>query len=406
MKYFMNTELARLYHVSEKSVRNWIQSTRDGKLSLELHHFNNRYYVANTSRNISLIEELVQKGRKYKNTRGFISISPKKDFYDYYSQKQILDIISNLDIHREIPVQYSYFDGGADAWDKYVTRLSQENTPNILNSTHLLLEKGMDNIDLLINKNEKINIVDIGPGNAMSIKPILETLLEQDRLGRYIAIDISKDMLAIVQENIKKWFGEKVSPECHVRDITHERINDLLNIDPESANVANLVFLLGGTLSNFRAPNLALETINNSLGLDDIFISSGYLDTPKTRRFFDFYSTGGKLPQKSRLILSFLNLDESHYEAEQIFNDENRERTVSAVLSRDVSIEFKLPQGKKHIELKKNERILLWRYWHRSLIDFMNFFDRNDYELVMSNMSPDMNYYLIVAKVKSTRNKV
>src|ERR1700733_15160839 len=102
MKYFKNTELAKLYIVSEKSVSNCIVAARQGKLELELTEAGDKFYITNTSRNTNTVESLVKRGKKYKNTRGAKVVHPIAKFYELYSQKQIVDIISNIDVYREI----------------------------------------------------------------------------------------------------------------------------------------------------------------------------------------------------------------------------------------------------------------------------------------------------------------
>ena len=94
MKFFKNTELAKLYHVSEKSVRNWISATKEGKLDLELYTENDKSYIANTAENDIILKRLVDRGKKYKNSRGYRVITPNDEFYKTYSNKQVLDIIS------------------------------------------------------------------------------------------------------------------------------------------------------------------------------------------------------------------------------------------------------------------------------------------------------------------------
>jgi len=42
MLYFKKSELAETYHISEKTVTNWIRETKAGKLHLELHEANGR----------------------------------------------------------------------------------------------------------------------------------------------------------------------------------------------------------------------------------------------------------------------------------------------------------------------------------------------------------------------------
>jgi uncharacterized SAM-dependent methyltransferase len=403
MKYFKHTELARLYHVSEKSVRNWVQAAQDGKLKLHLHEENGRPYIANVTKNIAIIEDLVKKGKKYKNTRGAKALTPKKEFYELYTHKQILDIISNITVHHETPLQYGYMDGGADDWDRYTKRLHKEHGSNLLHCTTKLIDSTANYIDGIMADHPEVNVVDLGPGNAIPIRPTLERLLKQKRLGRYIGIDISKDMVSFADANIKQWFGERVQFEPHVRDISFERFNDLLADGFSHGGTANMVFLLGATLANFRAPEQVLQTINNSLGPDDVFLCAGYLDSPTARRYFDYRTSfTQKVPAQDGLILHLLNVDESLYDVEQIFDEKERARSISVKPKLDLSIRFDLPHGTRFIELRKGDPILLWRHRHYNLPALIKLFDKSGFEIVQATKSQDQDYYLLAAKIKTS----
>lgn len=403
MKYFKNTELAKIYNVSEKSVRNWIQAARDGKLDLQLYEHNARYWIANTSRNTALINQQVEKGKKFKNRRALKLLSPTKDFYNSYNQKQILDIISNLSIHNEIPTQYSYADGGAEFWDRYANRLHLEDSPNILNMTIELLNISAESIDNFTDNHQKINIVDLGPGNGLPIRSTIERILKQGRLNRYIAIDSSKEMLDILERNIHKWFGGAVKFESHVLDFSFQRFDHIF-ADDYSVNdnemPLNLIFLLGGTLSNFRSPVQTLQTINQSVGLDDMLIYSAYLDTPSTRRYFDFNTAQPNQKLRSELILGKLGIDESLYAIQQVFDERQRARFGSFIPKVDISIEFKLAHGTRHVELQKNQPILLWRHWHKDTLEVIAQFDKNGFDLLQSTKSKDQQYIVVISKIK------
>jgi hypothetical protein len=50
LKYFRNSELTRLYNVSDKAVRNWIASAQEGKAMLKLHSDGNKVFISDTDR--------------------------------------------------------------------------------------------------------------------------------------------------------------------------------------------------------------------------------------------------------------------------------------------------------------------------------------------------------------------
>lgn len=408
MKYFKNTELARIHKVSEKSVRNWIEAATNGKLDLQLFEQNGKSYIANTSKNSLLVAELVQKGKKYINSRGFKTISPTTKFYELYNSKQILDIISSVDIHREIPHKYSYFDGGAVEWDLYSKKLMEEPGSNALKSTLFLLDINAGYIDSLVKAYDKINVIDIGVGNGMPVKGLLEHLLKANKLGRYIGIDISQDMLEIAEQNIQQWFGDKVAFEGYARDITQDRFEDLTlreSLGNKMNTTANVILFLGGTISSFREPDQALSIIHSSMGKDDLLIFSKKPDTENSRRYFDFavQSHDQELDTLDRMIPEMLGLHKDLYTIEQFFDETKMARQIQITLDIAVAINFELDGGQRVIEVNKGESILLWRANHQNTLAILDQFSHNGFELLQTTKSPDQEYLLLISKIKTER---
>lgn len=406
MKYFKNTELAKMHRVSEKAVRNWIIAAQQAKIDLLLFEENGRPYIANTPQNTALIEKLVEKGKKYKNGRVAKVIHPTQKFYNTLTTKQILDIISGITIHHEIPLQYNYIDGGADFWDKYASRLATEDVPNILTSSVKLIEFNLDDLDRLLESHKKVNVIDLGPGNGIPVKNLLSHLLEQGRLNRYIGIDISNDILKITEQHIHQWFGDRVNFEGYARDFSTERFDDLFVDDyasDEEDMPINLVLLLSGTICNFRSPAQALQVIYNSLGPKDLFLYTTKLDTPSTRLYFDLGLESKPRPQDFlfHFILDMLNLDESLYELDQIFDTQKRARSITLRPKVDLTIKFKFPKGERTVELNKNESILLWRYWHFSALDVINQFDATGFSLMQATKALNQESMLLISRIKT-----
>jgi uncharacterized SAM-dependent methyltransferase len=401
MKYFKNTDLAKLYHVSEKSVRNWIDAAEEEKLDLQLYSSNGRNHIANTDHNTTIIAELVEKGKKYKNTRGHRIIVPKDKFYSLYNQKQILDIISNIDIHREIPLQYTYFNSGAERWDKYTQNLLQQKASNYLTNIIQLLRLNFDYLDELLADYDKVNVIDIGVGNALPIRDTLQHLLDSEKLNRYIAIDISKEMLDIAESNIERWFGDKVKFEGYIRDINYDRFNDLLVADTfgdSAETVINLVLFLGGTISNFREPQHVFATVHESMGRRDLLLFSKKPDTEKSRRYFEMTATGN---QDLELVLRLLNLEPSMYVLEQFFDEQRMARVLQAKLTMSLSIRFNLNGQERMLHLHKGESLLLWRARHQSTVEIIQEFDQNDFDLQHVSRSKDQAHLMIVSRIKT-----
>lgn len=405
MQYYKNSELAELCAVSKRTIGVWIKAAQEGKLPIQLHQVDGRYYIANTSKNLATLKQLTEKGKKYKNTRGQKTASPRPEFYQLYDRKQLFDIIQNLDIHREIPRQYNYFSGGATHWDSYASRLWDEETPNILNSTIELLHSNLGNIDRLIGDRRRVNIIDIGPGNCLPVKELLTHLVyETDVLARYIAIDISEEMLEIARRNIKQWFGDRVAFEGYVRDITYERFNDLVveeTLRDDANESMNLVLFLGGTPANFRSQDDAFKAVCNSMGRNDVLLYSKKLDSEQSRRFFDFNigNTIQPLPPQYKFLVDLLGLDESLYEVETGFDENLRCRYLRLRLKVATSLVVTFPEGSRTIEFNKGEAILIWRAWHQTAREIIDQFERTGFALLQASTTEDREYLLVAAAV-------
>lgn len=405
MLYFKNVELAEKYHISLGTVRNWIEAAQNGKLDIALHTKDSKSYVANTASNIAAIEQLVKGRRKYRNTKAVKMVTPRSEFYKLYNQEQIYDIVTNLEMHREIPRQYNYFDGGADHWDAFTQRLAAEETPNVLTSTLKLLEKNQGYIDGLLAGYKRVNVVDIGVGNALPVRDLLARLLEQGVLGRYIAIDISAEMLEIARRNLKEWFGDKVAFEGHKLDINYDRFATLLAneyIKKDANNTANLILLLGGTLCNMRAPDGAFKIIHDSMGINDFLIHTQKLDSPETRRHFDFnVDPGSSAPAPIHgLVVDLLNIDKSLYRLELGYDEQRHERYERLRFKVALTIKFSFDGGERVIDFNKGDAILIWRSWQQLALEVINQFDRNDFYLLQTSQTEDQEYILTVSRVK------
>lgn len=402
MLYFKNVDLADTYHVSLRTVLNWIEAAKQGKLDLTLHTKNEKSYVANTARNIATIEKIVAERKKYRNTRGHKVVSPKDEFYKLYDVQQIIDIISNLEVHHELPLQYSYFDGGSDYWDKYTQRLLEEEAPNVLKSTQRLLGLNGEYIDALLEGYKYVNVIDIGVGNALPVKEFLENLLQRKLLKKYIALDISPDMLKIAKRNIEQWFNGEIPFESYNFDVNYDRFNQLLTRESFDTDTINVVLLFGGTIHNLRNPDAVLRVIRDSMGRNDLLFFTKKLDTETSRRYFDFNTDPNKstLATNHRLLLELLNLDEEIYDIETGYDEVERQRYIRVRLKVAVTVEFDVDGKQKEVMFNKDDAILVWRSWQMTSMDVIEQFDRTGFYMLQSSQIENQEYIFAVLRIK------
>lgn len=403
MKYFKNSELTKLYRVSDKSVRNWIKAAQLGKNDLTLYENRGHLFIADTLDNAPIIEALVDRGRKYRNERSHRNLYPSALFYKLYTPAQIIEIINSLEIHNEYPLQYRYCGKGAAYWDAYLNKLANAGSANLLTASQDLLREDWAYIKRHIDKYEFINVVDLGVGNGLAIKETLQKISATGKLKRYIGIDLSKELLKITETNLKSWVSMPLKIERHTRDICKDHFSDILARDSygkDASSTINLVFFLGSTLMNFREPAHVLATIRESLGKSDLLISTLKLDSSAARRFFDFNikSDTTILPSHQGFMLDLLSIDETIYEIEQFFDEIRKSRFIQVRLKTSISIHFRTLHFSKTVNLEKGNIIILARIRHWSAKEAIDLYDSSYLEPVRSATSDNGEYLLSFSK--------
>ena len=404
--FYKNTELAARYNISEATVRNWIKSSLEGKLNLELVGSGRRMYVAKSIRNIPVIEGQVENNRKYRNTLSSKTVSPSASFYEVFSESQTHDIIRGLELHREIPLQYGYFAKGAQEWNEYINKQASVEAPSMLRGSIELLADNYSYLERRLAKFTKVNVVDIGVGNALPVRGVLDYLLSRDKLGRYVALDFSVDMLDVAKQNLKEWFGARVCFEGYQIDVGYERFANILSSkDEQAADTVNLVMLLGATPNNLRIPRDAFRTICESMNGKDMFV---YTDSvrplaslPEWLEYnYDIRPREPELLDRHRRVLDQLNVKDSFYTVEMGLNREAKYLYSRIKFKFALTIDFNLRSGRQSVSFEKGDTILLWRCWRKTPGELVEQLESCGFYVLHTSQSEDHNYILTIAEVK------
>jgi hypothetical protein len=218
MRYFKNSELVKLYNVSDKTIRNWIVAARRGNLALGLCLVKGRDYIQDNEHNRTVLEELVDQGRKYRNNRSRRTLKPRPEFYQLFNRRQVGDIINGIDKHQLLPMKYKYFGEGGTYWAQYLKELYNDDKPNLVTNTAEVLNFSIPYLDQQTQAYRHVNIVNLCVGNSITLCPILEHFNKSGKLRRVITIDLSPTMLDISEKTIKEQLGHQIKVEKYTRD--------------------------------------------------------------------------------------------------------------------------------------------------------------------------------------------
>lgn len=397
MHYYKSTELADLYGVSRRTVTNWIKQTQEGKLDLELGENNGEYYIIKSRSNQNRLDDIVEERQKYLNNRSRKHLNPSQAFYESYNEQQIYDIIQNLDLHRELPLQYSYFGEGAKIWNDF------RNRPKDKFDTTFLVESNSSYLDALLEKYDRVNIVDVGVGNGMGARDILTYLHKKGKINKYIGIDISPDMLSLAEKNIKEWFNDNIVCDMHIRDISHQIFGDIIaepfNQKAQAHTTINIVLLFGGSISNFKRPGDIMRIINKSMGAEDLFLCHYKIGAKAVKNRLSFISN---YQHQCSMLLELMGIDSSLYEQEIGFDEDEKIRYGRIRLNRSLSINFDLPKGRWQVDIKKNETILTYRASFNDAFETpKNLFHDNGFRPLLTAKTLDNTGMLVISGIET-----
>ncbi len=205
---------------------------------------------------------------------------------NYLTKIQELELLSALDTRGESPTKFMYLGDGFKRWIK-IAEESRNHEAVQFQENKLKIES-LPFIFRHIDKDDTVNIIDLGCGDGIPMLPVFDELKNNKSL-KYIPIDISDEMLAVAKKNVSDNF-----PTIDVIPIQFdfeksETLEELFSIT-RGEKAKNFFFLLGNTLGNFDNTEKILTNIKLLMSPNDYLIIgneiSNLLASPKLVNYY------------------------------------------------------------------------------------------------------------------------
>lgn len=387
MKFYKNVEIANKYGVSQVTVVKWVQDGKDNKNNLQVDSFNNKIRVIDNEHNHAELTRLAVDGKKYRTGVSHKKTQPNKDFYDIFDLEEQIEIINDLRYRQEVNLKFYYKNGGAKMWDdEYKNSGSQ-----MLSTTQTILQNTINDLKYLIT-DKNINLIDMGCGNGYHTRLLLDKL----NISRYIAVDISKEMVEICKNNVKSWQPNLEFSE-YICDIESSRFGKIF-LDNHTSDVSNLVLFTGGTICNTNDRVRILKNFASGLLSEDVLVFNYTLDSIENRSEFKYVSDSEE-DRKRAWILSSFGIDVVDCEVEIAFDPNTHSKVKYLVLDKDYTISFSLNNKIEEVILRKGQKIVRWKHFlltHSLILD-----ELNQANLEVNFLKQIDNHSLIGVKLKT-----
>ncbi len=397
MNFFKNTLVAEKYKVSNSTVGEWVKGAEENKNNLQVKKVGKKYRILDNENNHAEMLRLKDHGTKYKTSRARKVVEPSQQFYKVFSYEEVIQIINDLDINSFMDQKYAYKNGGAKIWDdNYINfggdELYSEMAESLLNESNTFLK---------FDAKTKFNIVDIGPGNALPVAGFLKKLNNMEILNKYIAVDISKEMLDIAKINLNKYLKPEQIVE-HVVDVEYNNLTRVLyehKYETEDVIVKNLIFILGDTMSNFYNQVRFLENIRLSIDQNDYFIFGETFDRQPRRLnlLYDYNYVSFYL-----WILEEMGINVKDCEVKARFDEKEMIRRRYLILDKDYELRVVHKNLNKIIRLSKGREIEIWRHTLWNLSSLVHILDLTGLEICHLTTDQEADRFIAVTRTKKS----
>jgi uncharacterized SAM-dependent methyltransferase len=328
---------------------------------------------------------------------------PSSEFYSSFSEEEVLEIIDALEVRREIPLKYSYKGRGAKIWDDFYLKYVIPRWYRTSNLEIDLLRKNLEYININLQNFHKVNIIDVGAGNSYPIKQFVGKFNKLGKINKYIALDISEELLDLSKKNFRKWFPT-IEFISHTIDIENSCFPKILlenQANIEADDTAKIIFHLGVTIGNHQNRTGVLKNFRDSMGKNDLLV---FTNETGSNSKWDGRVRGGlkyHAEQVYAWIKNKMGISSEDCELVRKYDLKTDSIVANIKFHHDYTINFIFREINKNIEICKGEEITIWRHHKYEIPELLQELERAGLELVHYSTDKYLSHVMVICEVGS-----
>ena len=327
---------------------------------------------------------------------------PNSEFYSIFSTEEILGIIHALEVRREIPLKYSYKGRGAKTWDDFYRKYIIPRWYRTSNIEIDLLKENFEYINGTLVSSEKVNIIDVGSGNSYPVKDFIFQLNKLSIINKYIALDISEELLDLSRTNFRKWFP-LINFKSYAIDIENSSFSEILTKEKNSQtdNIAKIFFHLGVTIGNHHNRSGVLKNFRNSMVNNDLLVFTNEIGSNsqwdgKARGALDYHAEQIYIWIKNKIGIR-------NEDCELVRKYDKKTDSVVAKIKFicNLNINFTLIDIDKNVEISEGEEITIWRHHKHEISEIKQEIEQAGLQIVHYSTNKYLSHIMVFCKIAS-----
>jgi hypothetical protein len=400
--YFKNTELAKEFKVSSVTIGRYIEQSLTGGNQLQIIDVRGKPRVKRNEYNFNVIKNLTSNESRFKNKGIVNNYKLSSQAHEIFNKKQILEILSNLEGKRYIPIKYSYIANKKELWPNH-----SDTTDRLLEQKKSLKDNLSDQLAYVIKfakeNGKKINIIQLGTSYKLISKDFINSLNDENLINGYIVVDMNLEALDMEEQEVSKIIEKskfrKIKYDferSYCKNFIFEEINTLENSGIETIN---LFLSLGANLSNYPSYSKVIECLADISSTDDILIYDLVMYHHELMYISNFSKGSNRYNFLTKIPEMFgFDLDKIILNTE--YNPDTMVRSVyfEVLENTNVLIDNMYLGRKIIVKFKKADKI---NVMFTKLTDFVydyNMLKRKSYQMVKSTLSGNEKFVTIMAK--------
>ncbi|MFQ4144342.1 L-histidine N(alpha)-methyltransferase [Chlorogloeopsis sp. ULAP02] len=331
---------------------------------------------------------------------------PSSEFYSVFSEEELLGIIHALEVRREIPLKYSYKGRGAKIWDNFYLKYA---IPKWYRTSNVEIDLLKQNFTFIINKfhkYQKINVIDVGAGNSYPVKQFICRLTKLGLINKYLALDISEDLLNISNLNFKKWFPKieflsaliDIENNCIPQSLL-EKLENQTQVKTE--DTATIILHLGVTMGNHQNRIKVLTNFRNSMQKNDFLVFTNEIGSNSQ---WDGSARGGckyHAEQVYGWIKNTLGIKSEDCQLIRKYDSQTDSLVANMQILSNYTINFNFMAINKNLEISAGEEITIWRHHKYEIPELLQEIEKAGLELVHYSTNKYLSHAMVFCQITS-----
>ena len=328
---------------------------------------------------------------------------PSSEFYSIFSEQEVLGIIHALESRREFPLKYSYKGRGAKIWDNFYLKYI---IPRWYRTSNVEIDLLKDNFECINNhliNCENFNVVDVGSGNSYPVKAFIYRLNELGRINKYIALDISEELLDLSKENFRKWFPliEFISSTIDIENSCLPKIplKNQANLEPD--DITKVILHLGVTIGNHQNRDRVFKNFRDSMGKNDLLVFTNEIGSNST---WDGKVRGGCKYHAEQIfawIKNKIGIRAEDCELVRKYDLETDSIVANIKFRHNYTINFNFMGVDKTVKISEGEEITIWRHHKYELPELLQEIEQAGLKLVHYSTNKYLSHIMVICEVAS-----